>query len=114
MPSPIETIATRVLAVHELVADWRPHPDGYQRLRSKCTGCEWEVAVDGRHGDAHVAHQAAEIARAIAEDEGLREVVRKAVVRAELQFLGDPTIPHHSRHHADAVIAALTTNPGSA
>lgn len=105
MNSPIETIAARVLADHELVADWRPHPDGFQRLRSKCAGCEWEAAVEDK--DAHVAHQAAEIARAVAEDADLESLLWAAIATARD---AEPRLPNDADTGdvTAAVIDALT------
>lgn len=91
MSSPIETIAARVLADH-----------GWIQYTNRC--------ICGRRpvGGDMGQHQAAEIARAIAEDKGLREAVAEVIQHADWCCTACCCLC--SCGEAAAVIAALTTN----
>jgi len=114
MPNPIETIAARVLAEHReqgMTGDGIAADGEWAWLMCSCGWREnFEMPEDDILTVVPVweAHVAAEIARAIAEDEGLREVGADAV---RLIFYPPNTeVSGTDRRYSAAVIAALTAN----
>lgn len=101
MPSPIETIAARVLAEHAPTytdAATNPTTTFYCRPCSEAIG-DWVTWTP--------SHGAAEIARAIAEDEGLESLLWAAIATARD---ANPRLPNDADTSdvAAAVIDALT------